>query len=197
MSPDDVVLDPACQTVANRAANEGIPVGAISRILQRPFPVIHTHLKIAHSTGAIGSFPRHDWPPAVPTDQRLPTTARTSNPEDVEFGCRQHFKLTPLETAFLVVLLRMQSADKEKLHSVIEQQRQSRQFRPDRQEATEIKMVDVIICKLRAKMKAVNPAFKITTIWGKGYYIEPPVKEAIYSTIGAPHGFDPPATTAA
>jgi hypothetical protein len=191
MSVDtDEIIEPALQIIASRSANEGVPIGAIARILQKPYGLVHEHLKIATGNGAVGTMPKADWPPSQHSDARLPTAPRTANSDDIEFACRLKFKLTPLETAFLVVLLRYTHCEKEKLHSVVETQRATRQFRPDKLECTELKMVDVIICKLRAKLKDVDEKLVISTVWGKGYYIDPAVKTAIYSIIGAPHAFD-------
>ena len=190
MSDEPEGLDPAQMLVANRAANEGIPIGAIGRILQCPYGVVSEHLKLAANNGAIGTMPKPDWPPSQHSDARLPTIQRTANSDDIEVACHVKLKLTRLETAFLVVLLRNTHCDKEKLHVVIETQRAARQMQPNKLECTEVKMVDVIICKLRAKLKRANPDFVIKTVWARGYFIEPAVKEAIFKLIGAPNAFN-------
>lgn len=195
MSPDEPLLAPDLQIITARAANEGVPVGAIARIVQRSYTAISNHLKLSVSLGAVGSMPKADWPPTQHWDARLPTVSRSANIDDVEFACRQTFRLTPLELAFLVVLLRHTFADKEKLHTVVENQRFARQFRPDKQASPDLKMVDVMICKLRAKLKGVSPQFVIETVWGKGYFISPGVKDAIYALIGAPNLAVEPAGT--
>lgn len=175
-------------TVAIRAANEGIPVAAIARIVQLPFDTITETLHDALASGQIGSMPRPDWPPQAAWNERLPSVPRSANAEDVEFQCRNLFKLTKLEAGFMMVLLRYDCADKEKLHGVIEQQRSSRPLRPDKQEATDPKMVDVIICKLRKKLKTVDPTIVVQTSWGHGYYLDPAVKSHVFSKIGGPYG---------
>lgn len=178
-----------------RAANEGIPVAAIARIWTLPYGAASGVLHNALSAGQIGEMPKADWPPAQKWSCRLPTVPRGQS-EAIEFACRKVFRLTPLEAGFMMVLLRYEHADKDKLHGVIEHQRFNRQQRPDSAELTDPKMVDVIVCKLRKKLRAVNPAFELTTSWGTGYYFETPIKDAIYAHLEAPHD-EAPASPAA
>jgi hypothetical protein len=171
-----------------RAANEGIPTAAIARIVQRDFDDVCEHLTAALATGSISTMPKADWPPTGRWSDRLPTMPRSANAEDIEFQCSKIFHLTNLEAGFMMVLLRCERADKERLHGVIEQQRTTRANQPNKMELTDPKMVDVMICKLRKKLKAANPEFLISTSWGKGYYIEPEVKTKIFALIGGPYG---------
>lgn len=176
--------------LANRCAIEGVPVGAIARIIQQPFGIVHDSLKAALAQGVIFDIPRADWPPSQKRDEREPTSSRQgAGPtlEEIEFACTQTFRLTPLETAFILVLLQVQFASKEKLHGVIEHQRGTRVMRPDKLESTDPKMVDVMICKLRKKLRDKTNANVIETSWGKGYFIEPAMKETILNLIGVSH----------
>jgi hypothetical protein len=178
--------------VTARAANEGIPTAAIARIVELPFDEVCELLTQQLARGEIGELPKSDWPPHARWSDRLPSTPRSANSDDVEFQCRKAFKLTSLEAGFMMVLLRLGCADKEKLHSVIEQQRSTRAARPDKiMEVTDPKMVDVMICKLRKKLRDVDPKFVINTSWGKGYYFEPVVKESIFALIGGPYACGP------
>jgi hypothetical protein len=170
--------------IANRCAHEGIPMGAIARVLRLPFEVVNALMKIGLAMGSISAIPRADWPPSQHWDARLPSVPRTVSADDVEFGVKQQFRLTNLEAGFLLVLLRYQCAEKEKLHGVIEAQRAARPLRPDDTDGTDPKMVDVMICKLRKKLLAADPALVIYTSWGKGYFLDPAVKELIYQKIG-------------
>jgi hypothetical protein len=186
-----------------RAAAEGVPVAAIARTLKVPYDRVLHCLKRARSLGAISELPQTDWPPAQAMNERRPATVQAQKPElsrsslqppeEVEFLCRHVFRLTNLEAGFLVVLLRTLFAEKEKLHAVIEQQRAARPLRPLQQEVTDPKMVDVMICKLRKKMAGISrdnlsrsdrfpgdPSFVIRTSWGKGYFLDQSVKDAIY-----------------
>lgn len=169
-----------------RAANEGIPVAAIARIVNQPFADVYSTLKDEKSRGTIGDMPRSDWPPGVKISERVPIAAPTTD-ADMEFVCKKTFKLTALEAAFLVSLLKHRRVEKLSLHSIIEQRRASRASRPAG-DTTDPKMVDVIICKMRAKMKLVDPSLKIETIWGDGYYIEATMKPKIIAVAnGVPH----------
>lgn len=169
-------------TVAQRAANEGIPVNAISRVLQQPFEAIANVLKHSLALGRIGEMPKADWPAAQRWGDRVPSVQRAYNADDVEFACKKFFKLTPLESGFLTALMRMDRASKEKLYAVVEQRRMERPMQPDRSESPEQKEVDVVICKLRKKLRAHGVV--IATDWGKGYYVEPDVKRTILALAG-------------
>jgi hypothetical protein len=177
-----------------RAGAEGVPINAIARAMQVPYAKVLLYLQRAKKLGAISEIPKADWPPAE--NERRPTAARTlaavksrgpkpptsanRPPEELEFLSRHIFHLTNLEAGFLVVLLRCLFAEKDKLHAVIELQRATRPLRPLQQEVTDPKMVDVMICKLRKKMNAVDLSFVIRTSWGKGYFLDQHVKDAIY-----------------
>jgi hypothetical protein len=78
--------------------------------------------------------------------------------------------VTKLMASFMMVLLKREEADKAVLHRVIEAQRASRTSRPDSTEETDPKMVDVVICNLRKKLKPYG--LTIQTLWGHGYYID-------------------------
>lgn len=183
MLNDDAAL-PLDQTIiAVRAANEGIPIAAIGRVLAAPFELVSDTLKVALGSGRIAAIPKPDWPPSQAWDSHLPTIPRSANNDDVEFAVGKVFKLTRLEAGFLMVLLRCDSADKEKLHAVVEDQRQTRHLRPDSSDATDPKMVDVMICKLRKKLRDRCPELTVKTQWGRGYYIEKTIKQKIYEVL--------------
>ena len=171
-----------------RAANEGVPVAVIARIIQQPFADVSDHLKDALACGNISSMPAPDWPPTAKWSVRIPSIARSAQPEEMLFQCKKLFKLTKLEAAFLVVLLRTQYVEKEKLHGVIEEQRAKRPLRPNKQETTDPKMVDVIICKLRKKLRNVDEGFVLMTSWGDGYYFEAVVKKLLLARLETTNG---------
>jgi DNA-binding winged helix-turn-helix (wHTH) protein len=52
-------------------------------------------------------------------------------------------------------------------------------------EVTDPKMVDVMICKLRRKLREVDMRFAdaIKTIWGLGYHIEQPMKALLMAAL--------------
>lgn len=173
--------------LAVAAANEGIPVAAIARVLGHPMDDCYESLKEAKERGAITELPRSDWPPGIRVHERLPSVPLPSD-KDLAFLVGKTYKLTALEAGFLVTLLKNRQVEKSRLHGIVEHQRNTRVNQPDHLEATDPKMVDVMICKLRKKLKMVDNKIKIETIWGSGYYIETDMKPRILSHLdGASH----------
>lgn len=169
--------------VAARLADEGVPVAAIARALGLPYADISNVLHDELAQGRIIELPKPDWPPGVTIRSHIPTIAIThkTSSDEIAIACRKMFKLTNLEAGFIVLLLKIEHVTKEKLHNVIETQRAARASRPDDMEMTDQKMVDVIICKLRKKLKVIDPEFIISTVWAGGYYIDRAVKEKFYA----------------
>ncbi len=165
-------------TVAVNAANEGIPVAAIGRILNTPFGDILETLREQKDLGRLIDMPRSDWPPGTRVADRLPALS-LPNDDDLSFMCKKTYKLTGLEASFLVVLLKHKHVEKTRLHNIVENQRAMRATQPNNKDATDPKMVDVMICKLRKKLKVIDKDLKIETIWGGGYYIEAAMKPRI------------------
>jgi len=178
---------PSYIPLAVRAANEGIPVAAIARIFLRPLDEVYETLKDEKSRSSIAELPRADWPPGTKIIERLPSIALPSD-DDLAFLCKKTFKLTSLEAGFLVVLLKHRQVEKTRLHNIVEQQRLTRSTQPNNNDPTDPKMVDVMICKLRKKLKLIDKDLKIETIWGGGYYIETTMKPLIIAHVnGDPH----------
>lgn len=189
-NPDEVdAIPPELHAPIGRAAIEGVPVAAISRIFLQDIGETYVVLNYLHSVGTIAEVPRADWPPGTRRNDRLPQYDTKGKPLDVQFIAQRALKLTKLEAGFMAALLRCDHADKSMLHGIIEEQRLQRQQRPNKTEATDPKMVDVMICKLRKKMKDFDPKFAgcIKTVWSGGYYIDPPIKAAILAVL-AQHG---------
>lgn len=158
-------LQPGDVSVALRMADEGIPVRSIARSLKMPSGDVYELLREALARGEIVEIPRDDWPPGATRSNR-PSVASPPfpNDEDLKTACAIHYRATRLEAAILAVLLKRNTLTKQQLHLVIEQNRPS----PGLPETDE-KMVDVVICHLRKKLKA-HPLV-IETIWGIGYMI--------------------------
>lgn len=166
--------------ISVNAANEGIPVAAIARVIQCPLDETYDSLKAARDMGSIADLPRADWPPGTRINDRLPNVSLPAD-GDLAFMCARAFKLTALEAGFMVSLLKHRQVEKSRLHGIVEHQRNTRQAQPDRMEATDPKMVDVMICKLRKKLKTVDADFQIKTLWGSGYFIEAALKPRIFT----------------
>jgi hypothetical protein len=188
-------METPIRDVAINAANEGIPVCAIARIIAFPSADVYEVLNLAKSIGSIAQLPRADWPPGIKVQDRLPSIPLPGD-DDLQFMCKKTFKLTGLEAGFLVVLLKHRQVEKSRLHNIVEQQRMTRQSQPNNQEATDPKMVDVMICKLRKKLKVVDKALKIETIWGGGYYIEAAMKPRIIAHVNGVEDAPPEAPAA-
>lgn len=162
--------DPSSFDVAVRLADEGIPVLAIARATKLPSTDIYQALRNAVAQGFILEMPKDDWPPGSKRRDRTQLAGTPLEDEnELKCACTRYLKTSPLEAAMLALMLKRDEVTKVQLHSVIEANR------PPGKEITEIKMVDVMICKLRKKLVIYNVA--IQTIWGVGYYIARPDRE--------------------
>lgn len=180
LDPNDPDFVPAAMLpVAVRAANEGVPVCAIARILGVPSGNVYRTLQEQIMLGHVAGLPQGDWPPDQRAAARSQQFGKYGNLDDLMFACAQRFRMSRLEAAMLVALLSKDRLDKTRLHHVIETQRASRATQPAKLEATDPKMVDVMICKMRKKLKQVDSRVLITTSWGHGYHIDRPVKAII------------------
>lgn len=158
---------PFVEAMAVRLADEGIPVRAIARSVKIPSDEVYQMLKDAIARGAIVEMPKDDWPPGSSRSYRTAFNGTPlENEEELKIACAHKFKVTRLEAAVLATMLRRNTLTKQQLHIVIEQNRPT----PGREETTE-KMIDVVICHLRKKLK-LHSLF-IETIWGIGYMIPP------------------------
>jgi hypothetical protein len=185
-APDDADAIPVeLHAPIQRAACEGIPVGAIGRIFAYELGEVYIVLNYLHSIGSISEVPKPDWPPTARDADRLPQFDAKPQASNLQFVAQRVFKLTKLEAGFLTALIRCEHADKGMLHGIIEQQRMQRQSRPNKLELTDPKMVDVMICKLRKKLRDHDAQFNgaVQTVWGGGYFIDPKTKAALLSLL--------------
>jgi hypothetical protein len=161
------------EDVAVRLADEGMPVRAIARATHLRSDQVYEALRDAITRGVIVEMPRDDWPAGSIRALRNPFSDTPFEQEDaLKIACARFFKATPLEAAMLVVLLKRNEVTKDQLHTVIEQNR-----RGEGREATDPKMVDVLICKLRKKLRVHE--IEITTMWGMGYLITPEHRDLV------------------
>jgi hypothetical protein len=156
--------------IANRLANEGIPVNVIARGLEQAAADVRLSLEEALAAGCITEMPAADWPPTARRADHLPPHIAAARDHDLVISFMRTFKLTKLMASFILVLVKREEADKTTLHRVIEAQRAVRASRPDNPEETDPKMVDVVICNLRKKLKPFG--LTIHTLWGHGYYLD-------------------------
>ena len=153
--------------IAVRLADEGIPVRAIARATKVSSEDIRDVLHTALDQGLIVQLPRDDWPVGVARDRHIPDalSAKPVETERMIFNIVRLFKVTKLQAALFSVLIKRNEVTKETLHQVAEQRRL-----PNKEE-TDPKIVDVVICNLRKKLKPFD--LEIKTAWACGYYMEP------------------------
>lgn len=151
--------------VVVRLADEGVPVRAIARAVSIASSDVYEMLRDALAAGMIVELPKDDWPPGSRRDARAAFNGSPlETDEALQLACCRYFRATRLEAAILATLLKRSEVTKGQLHLVIEQNRPS-----DNREETDPKMVDVVICHLRKKLKPFGLVIK--TIWGVGYLI--------------------------
>lgn len=155
---------PLFDAVAVRLADEGIPVRAIARATALPSEEIYSTLRDAIARGSIVEIPRDDWPPGSARSARSAFTGTLLEQEQhLKTACARFFKASPMEAAMLACMLRRNEVTKEQLHNTIEQNRPG----DGAKEPTDPKIVDVMICKLRKKLRLHD--LEIKTMWGMGY----------------------------
>lgn len=152
--------------IAVRLANEGVPLAAMARALQLPRELVRHELLAARHAGDIGAMPAEDWPPGqrgmrvagpIPVarphrEGRLDFEARTIRLFVAMEVAGVH--LTDREARLLLLLADRDFCSKGWLHESLAPE-------------AEPKIVDVFICKLRAKMRPLQ--LRIGTVWGRGY----------------------------
>lgn len=168
--------------VAVRLADEGVPILAISRSLMLPVDEIREVLGSAVDRGTIINIPRGDWAPGTRRDERNPNTIPLEyNDEQLTMLAMRTFSLTASEAKLFVALLRRPEMTKKSLHLVLQPDDTSDE------ELTDIKIVDVYVCKIRKKITHRNYKLLIDTIWGRGYSMSKDVKDKAFTLMGLPH----------
>jgi DNA-binding response OmpR family regulator len=176
-----VIPEPVSDTfaVAVRLADEGIPVRAIARATHLPSEDVYEALREAILRGSIVDMPRDDWPPGNSRSQRSVFNGTPLEQEQaLKCACARFFKTSPLEAAMLALMLKRTEVTKQQLHLTIEENRLGK-------EQTDPKMVDVMICKLRKKLKLHD--VEIETMWGIGYLISSAHRERAIQKLLAAH----------
>lgn len=151
--------------IAVALAYEGVPVRAIARSIKTPGEEVYEILKEALNDGKLIELPRDDWPTGA-RRERTPSERKMLQLDDVmiQTVCSSLFKLTRLQAAVFCTIVKRPNVTKEQLHQAIENTRSANQ------EPTDQKMVDVVICHIRKKIRAHDLA--IETLWGIGYFMD-------------------------
>jgi DNA-binding response OmpR family regulator len=165
MNYDPAETGPDYEQMILRAADEGVPIAALKRIFKpQEDRELRELLSVAVMSGRLAENPREDWPIGQPRAQRTPTVAPHVLREDgnqLIVDMARNMKITKQEGHILLVLVRRGNATREQLHDAVEACRGN----PD--EATNIKIVDVVICKLRKKLAVFG--INLHTIHSIGY----------------------------
>lgn len=167
--------------IAARLAYEGVPVNVIARSLEQSSALVREALEITIETGTIVEMPANDWPPTARRKDRLPALLAEQTDSDMLASVMRALKLTRLQASFMLVLMKRNEVDKTTLHHVVESERAVRTNRPDNLDETDPKMVDVVICNIRKRVRPMG--VKIETIWGNGYYLEENSRKIIHDLI--------------
>ena len=180
MAADDILPKPIA-SIVTRLAYEGVPVNVIARSVATPSDDVRECLEEAVADGQIVEMPANDWPPTARRKDHLPVILSEQSDGDMLTSVMRALKLTRLQASFMLVLLKRNEADKATLHRVVESERAVRANRPDDLDETDPKMVDVVICNIRKRVRPLG--VKIETIWGAGYYLEDESRKIIHDLI--------------
>ena len=164
-----------------RMADEGIPLAAISRVVQRDIESIVVRLLQAIDEKEIPVMPPDDWPDDSRRDMRLPETFTFALTDIAELSveCQRAFNLSPSRARLLAVLLQRRKASRPLLHAAV------------CRKATAIaKTIDIQACHLRKRLKEFDITFE--SIWGHGYCISDAMAERALDILRARRRIAPP-----
>lgn len=167
------------QNVIVRLADEGVPVRPIVRALLMEYQTVRDTIRDAHERGLITVIPRDEWPQGTRRDERLPDTVPMEfEDEHLNMLVIRRFGLTASEARMFTALLRRPEMTKAQLHKNTQGHEGGTHKDP-----TELKIVDVFICKLRKKLDKLPTPIIIDTIWGKGYALSSAMKAKTYALL--------------
>jgi DNA-binding response OmpR family regulator len=151
-------------------ADEGVPVRAIARSTHTPSDEVYEVLKDALVEGKLIELPQNDWPPGSLRRSRRQADQSILNftDEQLSIACHEFFKMTRLQAAVFVAILRRPEITKDQVHTAIEATRAANS------DPTDQKMIDVVICHIRKCLtdhagKGGYQKVQLKTIWGQGY----------------------------
>lgn len=149
-------------------ADEGVPVRAISRVTKLDGERVRLILSEAMDLGTLVQLPRDDWPPHTNRGDRVPgfTALQLLDPDLLMMHTCRLFNLTKLQASLLLALLKRRDVTREGMHRIIEARRRSVEG-----DETNPKMVDVVVCHTRKRLKKFN--ITIDTVWACGYRLDP------------------------
>ncbi len=159
---------------AARLADEGLPIAAIARSLKVPAQDVRDILRDALGEGVIVELPREDWPPGTKRNSFGPALDNfVADDANLRLACCRVFGATHQQAIVLATLLKRPEATKDQLHAAVERDRTNAKNK------THPKLVDVLICHLRRKLKPWAAKWYgredykiIRTMWGTGYLVD-------------------------
>ena len=144
-------------------ADEGVPVRAIARATHTPSEDVYAVLKGALGEGFLVELPQNDWPPGSFRRARKPSGQSLLAMDDstIRLAVANVFKMTRLQASVFVAIIRKPEITKDQIHAAIESTRNPLS------DPTDQKMIDVVICHIRKKIK--GHGIELRTRWGQGY----------------------------
>ncbi len=160
-------------------ADEGVPVRAIARATHMPLDETYELLKEAVDDGTLIELPQSDWPPGSLRRSRKPSGQSILNLDDatLQLACSKVFKMTRLQAAVFVAIIRRPEITKDQVHTAIEA------TRSPNADPTDQKMIDVVICHIRKKTK--DYGIELRTVWGQGYMLAHSEREKVLALLGS------------
>ena len=170
-NPLETTVSEALQKIIVTLADEGVPVRSIARVTKVPSVEVREILEYAMQSGAILQIPRDDWPVNSTRQSRHPELGRIATLDDdiIRLNVVRFFRVTQQQASLLITLLKRREVTRQMLHTVIESRR------PEPKTETDQKIVDVVICKLRKRLKEFG--LTISTVWSCGYLMPPADRE--------------------
>ena len=159
-----------------RLADEEVPVRVIARALEIPADEVTEVIQEAIADGKLVRSPRYDWHPDPKGVLSSGSMIQRMEEAEICSVLSRVYSLTRLEAAMFNMLVRRNEVCKEALHGVIEHCRKN-----TKRDETDPKMVDVMIHKLRTKLRPHG--IEIKTLWGSGYYMEPAMRQKVQGRI--------------
>lgn len=175
-------LNPQLVSTLIGLADEGVPVRALSRASKVPWEELRRVLDEARDHGKLIELPTDDWQRLSREDRaKLGSERRVSN-EDVLSIFRNEFRLTRGQAVVLTALYVRGKQTKRQLHDCYENWRIcTPDATKNSREPTHEKIVDVIICGIRKKLKPYG--ITIYTSWGDGYGMLPEQRALLGSVV--------------
>jgi hypothetical protein len=163
-----IAFHPHLSPIATALADEGVPIRVISRAMRVPSEDMRTHLHEAKDRGELIELPAEDWPPTAKRQDRIPQPS-AADLATIALNARSVFKITAQQAAVFATLLTRNEAKKEQLLAAVQHQRTSKSSLPNDMEEPQLKLIDVVVCNLRKRIKPHG--ITIETMWGSGYQI--------------------------